>query len=411
MSKWTGVLLSAGLISIPAVMRAEEAPQPNTVLTSLSSTTLSGYIDTSAVWKFGTGDANMPGRVYDGADVQDGFNLNVVSLTLDKPLSDSQWAAGYHIQMLMGPGAYKRGTGLISSFSSTEFSFNEAYINLRVPVGNGLELHVGQFGTYNGYEAFDSYKDPNWSRSYGFYIESSAHTGISGSYRVNDNITLMAGIGNAAAFNNQVDARQAYESKKAYLTMISLTAPDSFGFLKGASLSAGYTVGDHQLDTTGNSSTYSPAGGSRWNQGNIYVGGSMPTPMTGLSLGFAYDYTYGITAPNSYANATALYLSFASGKWTFNNRVDYATGSNGSFGYIDTSASHPRNQLISETFTVGYSLWKNVLSRVEFRWDHDLTDSHPFGGKSASYDSGEGWVNNGSQDNSFSLSANIVYLF
>ena len=67
--------------------------------------------------------------------------------------------------------------------------------------------------------------------------------------------------------------------------------------------------------------------------------------------------------------------------------------------------------MVSETFTVGFSLWKNVLSRIEFRWDHDLTDSHPFGGKSASYDSGEGWVNNGTQDNSFSLSANIVYLF
>ena len=62
-SKWTKMLLSAGVVSLPAVMLADDqpAPQPATVLTALSSTTLSGYVDTTAVWKFGTGDANMPG--------------------------------------------------------------------------------------------------------------------------------------------------------------------------------------------------------------------------------------------------------------------------------------------------------------------------------------------------------------
>ncbi len=168
-SQWTKMLLSAGLVSLPAVMLADDAPAPSTVLTALSATTLSGYVDTSAVWKFGTGDANMPARTYDGSDAQDGFNLNVVSLTLDKPLDTSDWAAGYHVQMLLGPGATKRGTGIATGGSggaiATDISFNEAYVNLKVPVLNGLEIHVGQFGTFNGYEAYDTFKDPNWSRS------------------------------------------------------------------------------------------------------------------------------------------------------------------------------------------------------------------------------------------------------
>ena len=198
-------LLALGTISLASVAPAEE--KANQVLTALSSTTLSGYIDTSAVWKFGTGNANMPGRVYDGSDVQDGFNLNVVSLTLDKPLDESQWAAGYHVQMLMGPGAAKRGTGTVAGSATTSFSFNEAYVALRVPVGNGIDFKVGQFGTYNGFEAYDTYKNPNWSRSYGFFVESSAHTGISSSYKFSDEISLMLGIGNTASFSNQVDAR------------------------------------------------------------------------------------------------------------------------------------------------------------------------------------------------------------
>jgi hypothetical protein len=244
MSKWTQVLLSAGLISLPAVVQAEEAPQPSTVLTSLSATTLSGYVDTTAVWKFGTGNANMPGRVYDGPDVQDGFNLNVVSLTLDKPLDESEWAAGYHVQMLMGPGAAKRGTGLIASSGITDFAFNEAYVNLRLPVGNGIEMHVGQFGTFNGYEAYDSYKNPNWSRSYGFFNETSAHTGVAAFYKFSDMFSIQAGVGNVGPFNSQVDAREPFtESAKAYLAMATFTAPESMGFMSGGTLSAGYTTG------------------------------------------------------------------------------------------------------------------------------------------------------------------------
>src|SRR3954469_18996803 len=152
-NQWTLSLLSLGAISLPSVVQADEAPSPlSPLLTAVSKTTLSGYVDTSATWMTGTGNANMPGRVYDGPDVQDGFNLNVVSLALDKPLDESEWAAGYHVQMLMGPGAAKRGTGLVASSSSTEFAFNEAYVNLRAPIGNGIELHIGQFGTFNGYE-------------------------------------------------------------------------------------------------------------------------------------------------------------------------------------------------------------------------------------------------------------------
>jgi len=314
MSKWTRVLLSAGLISLPAALRADDtnapaAPQPSTVLTSLSATTLSGYIDTSATWAFGTGNANLPGRVYDGPDTQDGFNMNVVSLTLNKPLDVSPWAAGYNVQTLFGPGAKKRGTGLFGSSGTTEVAFNEAYINLHVPVGNGLELHLGQFGTFNGYEAYDTYKNPNWSRSYGFFIESSAHTGVAATYKLCDYCTIQAGVGNVAGFNNQVDAKSSIESKKAYLGMVTFTAPESFGFMKGATASIGYTYGDAVSVGTVSGRPFTP-GATRYDQGNLYVGVTTPLPVAGLSLGAAYDYTSGSAFKDSYANALAGYLSW-----------------------------------------------------------------------------------------------------
>jgi hypothetical protein len=395
MSKWTKVLVSAGLIGVPALLQAEDAAkaEPSFVQTAVSSTTLSGYIDTTAIWAPGTGNANYPGRVYDGGDVQDGFNMNVVSLSLDKPLDDSEWAAGYHVQMLFGPMAAKRGTGSILPITTpggtvpvssvSDFAFNEAYINLRVPIGNGLELHVGQFGTFNGYESFDTYKDPNWSRSYGFFNETSAHTGVAAFYKVNDSIMLQGGIGNVGPFNSQVDARAPVESQKAYLGMVTLTAPESFGFLKGATLSSGYTVGPNVAGTT--------------HIGNFYVGGNVPLPITGVTLGYAYDYTANVVGQGTYANAAALYLLWqATEKLKINTRLDYTTATAGWYGPTGV------DRLGSVTTTLDYSIWKNVISRFEVRWDHALDGTSAFGGTTPGV---------GDDVNAVSLELNLIYMF
>src|SRR5437762_3376418 len=114
LNKWTLGLAAVGVVSLASAVKAEEATS-NTVLTSLSSTTLSGYVDTSAQWNFGTGNANNPAYSFGGADNADGFNLNVVQLTLDKPLDESEWAAGYHVDAWMGPDANSLGTQSVES--------------------------------------------------------------------------------------------------------------------------------------------------------------------------------------------------------------------------------------------------------------------------------------------------------
>src|SRR5690606_7786235 len=118
-NKWTQVLLGVGLVSIPAVTHADEKEHLSSLRADLTSTTISGYIDTSATWKFGTGNANMPGRVYDAADTQDGFNLNVVSITFSKPLDESEWSAGSEPITVMKPTILTRiRTGVVPMVSS-----------------------------------------------------------------------------------------------------------------------------------------------------------------------------------------------------------------------------------------------------------------------------------------------------
>src|SRR5438876_1464612 len=100
--KWTLGLAAVGLVSLPSVMQAEE--KASSMLTALSSTTISGYVNTSAEWNPGTGNAFVPGFAFNQAK-QDGFNLDVVRLTIERPLDESQWAAGYKVDLIFGPDA------------------------------------------------------------------------------------------------------------------------------------------------------------------------------------------------------------------------------------------------------------------------------------------------------------------
>jgi len=192
-NKWTLGLAAVGLVSWNSAALADDAA-PSTVLTSLSSTTLSGYVDTSAQWNLGTGNLNNPPYTFGGSGKADGFNLNVVQLSLDKPLDESEWAAGYHVDLWMGPDANALGT--VSSGGGPDFAIRQAYISLRTPVGNGLDWKIGVFDTIIGYESLSSPSNPNYTHSYGFTIEPTTHTGILGSYKITDLVNVSAGIAN-----------------------------------------------------------------------------------------------------------------------------------------------------------------------------------------------------------------------
>src|ERR1035437_5466341 len=89
---WTLALISAGVVSLPAVAHAEEST--NVVLTAISTTTISGYVDTSAHWNPGTGNLNLPTYSPNGVAggrKADGFNLDVVALTISKPVGEGDW--------------------------------------------------------------------------------------------------------------------------------------------------------------------------------------------------------------------------------------------------------------------------------------------------------------------------------
>src|SRR5438876_6874462 len=230
-NQWTLALAAGGVIGLASAARAEEKPMSQ-VLTAVSSTTLSGYVSTSIIWEPGTSNAGIPGRAFDApASKHDGFNLDVVSLMLAKPLSEDNWAAGYTAQLWFGPDAVGFNTSAPNlAGAGGDLAVKQAYVELRAPIGNGINLKLGHFNYIGGYEVPDAGDDLNYSRSFAWTLEPASHTGFLASYKASDVLSFAVGVANS--YNNGINWRAARvsgpeaESEKTYLGQIALTAPE-----------------------------------------------------------------------------------------------------------------------------------------------------------------------------------------
>jgi opacity protein-like surface antigen len=407
LNKWTLGLAAVGIVSMASVVQAED--MPHAVMTALDSTTLSGYVDTSMQWNPGSGNQNNPPYAYSHGKA-DGFNLNAVMLTLQKPLNENEWASGYRVDIAMGPDAGP-DWGLRTGEGASGLSVKQAYVSLRMPVGNGLDWKIGAFDSIIGYESFESGNNPNYTRSWGYTLEPTTHTGILASYRFCDHLSASAGVANTfgPGINQRAFGESGFESRaesyKTYMGSLTLTAPEAWGFLAGSSLYGGVINGANMS-------------GDSHSQTSWYAGMTLASPVTGLKLGAAFDFVdqhrfdnsghpTPFTADGS-AYAVALYASYqATEKLSLHLRGEYLDERTTLFGEEDRL--NKPFKTVSLTTTAQYDLWKNVITRLEFRWDH-ATNGRWFGGKGNGGSDNE-FNSDGTRRNSFMLAANVIYKF
>jgi hypothetical protein len=363
--------------------------------TALSATTISGYVDTSAVWNPGTGNAHPAPFAFNNGK-QDGFNVDSVDLKIEKLIDPSvPWSAGYTVDTLFGPDSSSVTGG------NNEY-LRQAYINLSAPFGNVPDIKIGRFDTPIGFESTDSYKNFNWTHSYGYTLEPTEHTGALAHYKVVENVDIQAGVANKATTSEINDRSYRSESHKSYLGMITLTAPDSWGFLAKDVVYGGidYGTGPVNVDKT-----------------HIYAGANINTPVKDLVFGVAYDAIFHTdvatelkdedgngtgsyySADYGYSAALAGYVSYKlTEKVTTSARMEYAQGA--ALGALTSTADF--HKVMALTGTISYDLWANVLTRLEVRWDHALDHSTPFG---------EGSDGNADANNAVMIAANLIYKF
>ena len=322
--KWTMSLAAIGVAILTSTVQAEQ----NKTLTAMSSTVISGSVEASYNGSFGSG--NKLG--------ENGFAANGASLTISSPLGSDDYSASFNVELLLGQRA--------ADFSGEggDFHIKNANINLNLPYGNGVNLTVGLFDTILGYEVEASGSNPNVNRSYGYDLEPFTHTGLLASSSLTDNISVSLGVANA--FDSTSGLHNEDTSDLALLGGISATAPDSLGFLSGSTVYAGYTQGAGEKEDT-----------------LFYVGASIASPIKGVSFGVAYD-NRGYATPsgdtlvdagdtNNEADAVALYAVWdTTDSTSLGLRYDTLDGTDGD----STSMC---------TVTLSYSVWENVLTRLE----------------------------------------------
>lgn len=408
MNQWTLSLAALGLISAPAISRADE--QVNQLWTGLSSTTISGYVNTSMHWNTGTGNGSGPGYFYNTPGKQDGFNLNVVALTIEKAMDEAQWAAGYKVDLWFGPDAATFGSTLDSMGDSSAVAIKQAYVALRAPVGNGLDFKVGVFDGLLGYESHDAGRNPNYTRAYGVSLAPHSHTGVLMSYQFCPVFSMSAGVANTVGpvINSRANPPKA-ESYKAYTTAFAMTAPEEWGFLAGSTLYAGFLNGYAGVYGNGN---------GNWDQTCWYAGLTMNTPVQSVKVGASYSYlgtTEFASGDDNYANAVAGYLSWQlTEKLSLHGRGEYVTTDTGVFGTGTAIEPGGNSEIVALTATLQYDLWKNVISRLEVRWDHQAGDDDMIGyGGTPSFGGGSFGGSSGPEHkrNNVLIAANVIYQF
>jgi hypothetical protein len=221
----------------------------NYVETAQKGITLSGYVDVSYTEQFagqgeyasnisdnhgnttvpnpGGGPPNQHAYLHAFDTSNNTFNINAVKIALEKALPDkNEWAAGFRIDTIYGEDARYLGDSALNGGSSSMdgglnnsgLALEQALVKFRVPVGNGLDIYVGKFVTFLGYEVIESPANLNFSRGLLFTNAIPlTNTGVYVDYKFNDTVEAKFGI--VDGWNNSTSGSvggNGYSSSNAY---------------------------------------------------------------------------------------------------------------------------------------------------------------------------------------------------
>ena len=417
-----GVLAAVALVASPVRINAQttdakdqkdlkkviEDQGINYVETAQKGITLSGYVDTSYTEQFGgRGDGFGGTQALDHQfDVHnDNFNVNAVKIALEKALPDkNEWAAGFRIDTMYGSDASILSATDPGLGASSEFFLEQALVKFRIPVGNGLDIYAGKFTTFLGYEVIESPANLNFSRGLLFTDAIPlTNTGVYADYKFNS--TFEAKLAVVDGWNSSVsspngsvngatptgtgftDTQNNYPfGGKAIMGQLNINAPGgnaniTQSFIYSPSGEPNNAVSGFASGDNGPVAVYDIWG--NWNPTfvkdsalllgfNVDFGynGATGTPSQEIDPGISPAPTVNTRAINDSNTwyGVALYASYKLTKVvTLSARGEYLhedASLNPKFGIAGVDQDD-----FSETLTASFSIWDNLLTRVEYRFD------------------------------------------
>jgi hypothetical protein len=166
---------------------------------ALTSVTISGFVEASYFSDVAQQhDNHPPGYLWNSS--LNSFTLNKLKLTLASPAVDKdKWDAAYRASIIWGSDAPVVDTGShttvdgVSVAAGNGFSWiREAYIELNVPIGTGLDIRAGDLISLLNYESGDGGAvNDNFSQGYQWYYTGNPpNVGIQAGYDFNDYVGI-----------------------------------------------------------------------------------------------------------------------------------------------------------------------------------------------------------------------------
>jgi hypothetical protein len=349
---------------------------PQKSLDFLGQTEISGFMEASYLYDVeGSGTRSVIGRTFDTHANQ--FVVDDFKLALEKPISanPTNWVVGYRADLIFGEDAHVIHS---SGFDlGTDGDLEQAFIDVNVPIGNGLKVIVGKTVTLMGVEVIEQVSNPNFSEGNQFlYVENFTQTGVQLMYQWNDKIDTEFVVFNGWDQLPDNNNALSYMGRIGY----ALDSNTTFAVL-------GYG-GPEQTGITAN-----------WREGVELVATSKITDKFSADAQFDYGTE---TVPFAGASVNPDWLAL--GGWLvydFTDKIelafrqDFLRDKDGS--RTESTLGLPVGttpELYSSTLTLNLKPVDNFQFRPEIRWDHS--------DKPNTY--------NGERDQ-FTLGAAVAYLF
>ncbi|MDE0916639.1 MAG: outer membrane beta-barrel protein [Planctomycetota bacterium] len=258
----------------------------------LESTDISGFV--AAGWNYVDTNTDVDN------DETDGFNLDQAWITINKAAT-AESRAGFNLEFQMGELA-QEGVGFGNSDVIGIYAASVSYL---APVGNGLMVDAGILSTALGAEV--EAQNGNWQITRGavFGLQPITNTGVTATYNLTDNISVMAG-----ALNNALATDRNNAGDTLGLTSQVSYSQDKFGLNVGYNYGSGGFNGDYReglldvvatLDLTDNLSVWAnydyssreqTNGGATASTNGIAIAGRLGV-MEGTGISGRFEYVSG----------------------------------------------------------------------------------------------------------------------
>lgn len=184
---------------------------PKKVVSAMSDMTISGFVQTSYFYNLQhPSSGQSDGYLWNTKD--NSFSLNKFKLTVaGKPVDAEKWDATYKASLMFGDDAPDLNTpGNNGTGSNTSFNdLREAYVELNIPVGTGIDIKAGELISLLNWESGDGgAANPNFSQgNQWWYTGNGPSAGVQGTYNFTDKFGATLRVDNGL-YQGPVDNNQ-----------------------------------------------------------------------------------------------------------------------------------------------------------------------------------------------------------